>query len=111
VDFIVKENPDLVIVDGPMTYMLGFRYSRRSLALSIENIKQIIKETSVRSILMEHHFMRDLNYKERIAEVYEYAKGNDVKVITAAEYCGREVDILEARRKELWEKPHNFIKC
>ncbi len=102
-EFILQENPDLLILDGPMTYMLGFRYSRKSLALSIENINRIIKETSVKSILVEHHFMRDLKYKERIAEVYECAAENDVSIITAAEYIGREIDMLEARRKELYQ--------
>ena len=102
VEFIVKENPGIVILDGPMTYMLGFRYSRKSLALSIENMKRIIKETAVKTILVEHHFMRDLKYKERIVEVYEYASEKEVKVTSAAEYLGREVEMLEARRKELY---------
>ncbi len=102
-EFILNENPDLLILDGPMTYMLGFRYSRKSLAFSIENINRIIKETSVKSILVEHHFMRDLKYKERIPEVYECAAENDVKVITAAEYLGRNIEMLEARRKELYQ--------
>ncbi len=103
VEFIIQENPDLVILDGPMTYMLGFRYSRQSLALSVENMKRLIKETAVKTILPEHHFMRDLKYKERIAEVYESAVEKGVKVITAAEYLGREVEMLEARRKELYD--------
>ncbi|MHC1623602.1 MAG: MBL fold metallo-hydrolase [Candidatus Methanospirareceae archaeon] len=102
-EFIIQENPDLLILDGPMTYMLGFRYSRKSLALSIENINRIIKETSVKTVLVEHHFMRDLKYKERIAEVYECAAENDVSIITAAEYLGRGVDMLEARRRELYQ--------
>jgi len=103
VEFIIQENPDIVILDGPMTYMLGFRYSNKSLALSIANIKRILSETSVKCIMVEHHFMRDLKYKERIAEVYEHAAEKNIKVITAAEYLGRNVDILEARRKELYK--------
>ena len=86
-----------------MTYMLGFRYSNKSLALSIANIKRILRETSVKCIMLEHHFMRDLKYKERITEVYAYAAERDVKLITAAEYIGRDIDILEARRKELFK--------
>ncbi|MBN1456127.1 MAG: MBL fold metallo-hydrolase [Methanomicrobia archaeon] len=102
-EFILQEKPDILILDGPMTYMLGFRYSQQSLACSIEHINRIIAETSVRNILIEHHFMRDLNYKERIAEVYECAARNNVNVMTAAEYLGQEVDMLEARRKELYQ--------
>jgi predicted metallo-beta-lactamase superfamily hydrolase len=102
-EFVLQESPDLLILDGPMTYMLGFRYSKKSLALSIENINRIIKETSVKTILLEHHFMRDLKYKERISEVYECASQEGVSVLTAAEYAGRKLEMLEARRKELYE--------
>ena len=101
-EFILQEKPDVLILDGPMTYMLGFRYSQQSLARSIEHINQIITETAVREILMEHHFMRDLKYRERIVEVYERATENNVNVMTAAEYLGREIELLEARRKELY---------
>ena len=100
--FILEEDPNLLILDGPMTYMLGFRYSAKSLALSIENINRIIRETSVSTILLDHHFMRDLNYVKRVAEVQKCAEEHGVKVITAAEYAGREADILEARRRELY---------
>ena len=101
-DFILQESPDLLILDGPMTYMLGFRYSQKSLELTIENINQIIAETAVKTILVEHHFMRDLKYKERIPEVYDCAANHNVKVMTAAEYGGHDLDMLEARRKELY---------
>jgi predicted metallo-beta-lactamase superfamily hydrolase len=100
--FVLEEDPDLLILDGPMTYMLGFRYSAKSLALSIENINRIIRETSVSTILLDHHFMRDLDYKKRAAEVRRCAEEHGVKLITAAEYAGREADILEARRRELY---------
>ncbi|MHC1611101.1 MAG: MBL fold metallo-hydrolase [Candidatus Methanospirareceae archaeon] len=103
VEFIIQENPDILILDGPMTYMLGFRYSRKSLAFSVKNINRIIEETSVKTILVEHHLMRDLKYKERIAEVYESAAKEDVSLITAAEYLGREIEMLEAKRRELYE--------
>jgi predicted metallo-beta-lactamase superfamily hydrolase len=102
-DFILQESPDLLILDGPMTYMLGFRYSQKSLELAIENINRIIAETAVRTILVEHHFMRDLKYKERIPGVYDCAAENDVTVMTAAEYSGHDLDMLEARRKELYQ--------
>lgn len=100
--FILQENPDLLILDGPMTYMLGYRYSGESLAQSVENIKTIIKDTRVRDIILDHHFLRDLNHKKHLGEVYEYAEENGVRVRNAAEYIGREADMLEARRKELY---------
>lgn len=103
-DFVVLENPDLLILDGPMTYMLGYRYSRDSLAKSIENISRIIKDTRVETIILDHHFMRDRKYKERMPEVYDLAIEHGVRILSAAQYIGRAEDALEARRGELYGK-------
>ncbi len=103
-EFILQENPNLLILDGPMTYMLGYRYSQESLMRSLENINKIIRDTKVETIIAEHHLLRDLNYKERLADVYKYADENGVKVLNAAEYLGQEAEMLEARRKELYAK-------
>ncbi len=100
--FVIEEQPDVVVLDGPMTYMLGFRYSKKSLELSIENMIRIITETPAHTIIPDHHFMRDLRYRERIAPVYEAADDAGKKVITAAEYAGRDIENFEARRKELY---------
>ncbi len=102
VEFVIREKPELVILDGPMTYMLGFRYSKKSLALSVKNMCRMIDECMLKELIVEHHFMRDLNYRERIAEVYEHATGTPARVISAAEYAGREIEMLEAKRKELY---------
>lgn len=102
--FILSEKPNFVIVDGPMTYMLGYRYPQKSVDSSVVNLIKIMEETPVETLIMEHHFLRDLKYKERIAKVYEVAKEKKVKVITAAEFLGREQDMLEARRGELYKK-------
>ena len=103
VAFILDEKPNVVILDGPMTYMLGYRYSKNSLEFSIENIIKIMKETDVENIVTDHHFLRDLKYQSRIKKVYEAAKDKNVNIVTAAEYAGRNIEMLEARRKELFE--------
>ena len=106
--FIINERPNVVILDGPMTYMLGYRYSKSSLEFSIENIIKIINETDVESIVTDHHFLRDLKYESRMKKVYETAKDKNVNVVTAAEFDGRKIEMLEAKRKELFEGSHDF---
>ncbi|MEM2912079.1 MAG: MBL fold metallo-hydrolase [Candidatus Bathyarchaeia archaeon] len=102
--FILEEKPDILFVDGPMTYMLGYRYSFKSLEISNKNLLRAIKETSPHTIVLDHHFLRDLNYKMRVKPVYEEAEKLGVKVITAAEFSGRKIEMLEALRKELYAK-------
>lgn len=104
IEFILNEKPDVLFVDGPMTYMLGFRYSYKSLEISNDNLVQAIRETNIHTLVLDHHFLRDLKYKTRIKPVYEAAEKRGVKVITAAEFCGRKIEMLEALRKELYAK-------
>jgi predicted metallo-beta-lactamase superfamily hydrolase len=102
--FILNEKPDILFVDGPMTYMLGYRYSFKSLEISNSNLIKAIRETSVHTLVLDHHFLRDINYKMRIKPVYEEAQKRGVKVMTAAEFSGRKIEMLEALRKELYVK-------
>ena len=104
IKFILKEKPDVLFVDGPMTYMLGYRYSFKSLEISNNNLVKAMREAGLQTLVLDHHFLRDLKYKTRIKPVYEAAEKYDVKVLTAAEFCGRKIEMLEALRKELYAK-------
>jgi len=104
IGFALKEKPQVLIVDGPMTYMLGFRYSYKSLEISNQNLVKAINKTDLDTLVIDHHFLRDLNYKARIQPVYEAAKARKVKVLTAAEYARKKVQMLEAQRKQLYEE-------
>jgi predicted metallo-beta-lactamase superfamily hydrolase len=104
IKFILNEKPDVLFVDGPMTYMLGYRYSYKSLEIANNNLVKAIKETNSHTLVLDHHFLRDLNYKAKIKPVYEAAEKHEVKVITAAEFSGRKIEMLEALRKELYAK-------
>ncbi|VVB97757.1 Uncharacterised protein [uncultured archaeon] len=99
-EFIIRENPDVVYLDGPLSYMLGYRYSHESMALAVDNILRILNETDVETLIIDHHFLRDLKWKERIAKVFETGK----KVLTAAEFLGIGNEMLEARRRELFKE-------
>jgi hypothetical protein len=95
-EYIIAEHPDILIIDGPPTLFLGWKFSRKNLADAIENMLKIIKEVNC-EIILDHHLLRDLNYKTHLEKVY--AHGN---IKTAAEYIGKENNFLEAHRKTLW---------
>lgn len=95
-DYIISENPDILIIDGPPSYFLGWKFSKKNLEKAEENLVEIIEKTNC-EVILDHHLLRDLNYKERFSKVYE--KGN---VKTFAEYQNLENNMLEAHRKELW---------
>jgi predicted metallo-beta-lactamase superfamily hydrolase len=101
IDFIIEKAPDTIILDGPATYLLGSHYKKSHITQSIANIKQTVLKTPVKDLIVDHHLLRDINWAEYLHELHELRE--DVKVCSAAGYLGRPEDILEARRKELYE--------
>jgi hypothetical protein len=104
IGFILEEKPDILFVDGPMTYMLGYRYSFKSLEISNNNLVKVIKKTHLYTLVLDHHLLRDLDYRARVKPIYEAAEKRGTKVVTAAEFCGRKIEMLEASRRELYAK-------
>jgi hypothetical protein len=96
VDFILKEKPNVVFIDGPMTYMLGYKYSVKNYQKSIENLRKIAEIVDI--IVLDHHLLRDLNWREKVKDVEKIKH-----VLSAAEFAGKKEELLEARRKELYE--------
>ena len=94
-DFIIQEDPDMVIFDGPMTYP----YQN-----VIPNIVQILKETRVTDFIIDHHYLRNLKWREKMAEVFDIADRLEKRFICAAQFLGKQEELLEARRKQLYKE-------
>lgn len=97
-DWIIRENPDLIIADGPPTYLLGYMLNQINLRRAIENMVRIIDKTEATLIIYDHHLLREKSYKQRLKQVYEEALARKRKLITAAEWCGEEPLILKLTR-------------
>ena len=97
--YILDQKPDLLIIDGPPTIFLGWKFSRKSLQDASDNLVEIIERLDC-EIILDHHLLRDLKYKDVFSEPYKRGKK---KIKTFAEYLGKENNTLEAHRKELWK--------
>jgi len=93
-ELIIKENPDILFLDGPMTYMLGYTLNRINLNRAVENAARIISETTTKLVIYDHHLPREPRFKEHTRKVWEEADRMGRKVITAAEYLGRKPAVL-----------------
>ena len=98
--YIIEQNPDLLIIDGPPTMFLGYRFSKKNLQLCSKNLVNIINKLDC-DIILDHHLLRDLKYKKAFSMPYK--KGGS-RLKTFAEYLGKENNTLEANRKILWGK-------
>jgi predicted metallo-beta-lactamase superfamily hydrolase len=99
-EYIINQKPDLLIMDGPPTLFLGWRFSNQNLDDASNNLIEIIKKTNC-EVILDHHLLRDLKYKERYAKPYdEFSE----RIKTFAQYQGNENDTLEAHRKNIWQE-------
>ncbi|RLG02280.1 MAG: MBL fold metallo-hydrolase, partial [Thaumarchaeota archaeon] len=91
---IIEEDPNILIVDGPSTYLIPYMLNLINLRRAIENMCKIIKSVNSELIIYDHHLPREPKYRERVKEVYETAENEKKKVITTAEYLGKEPAVL-----------------
>jgi predicted metallo-beta-lactamase superfamily hydrolase len=101
IEFIMDKSPDTIILDGPATYLLGTHYKKSQINQSIANIKEILSKTTVKDLIIDHHLLRDIKWADYIHELTGLRPG--VKICSAAGYIGKQEDILEARRQELYQ--------
>ena len=93
-DWIVRERPRVLLLDGPATYTLGYMLNLINLRRAVENIKRVISEARPELMLLDHHLPREPRFRERLGEVYRLAEREGVRVLTVAEYLGREPAVL-----------------
>jgi len=98
---ILAENPQLVLVGGPPTYLAGFRVKDEYIETGMQNLKSLVK--SVPTTILEHHTLRDEKWRSLSQPIFDAATEVGHKVLTAAEFSGTENNFLEFRRRQLFE--------
>ena len=99
---ILDDQPQLLIISGPPTYLEGIYVNEQQLQRGIRNLKTLVKNIPL--TIIEHHLLRDIQWRESAAQVFESAKAAGNKVLSAAEFLGKEENLFEARRKQLFEE-------
>jgi len=98
-DMIIHENPDIVLLDGPPTYLLGYIMSYYNLARCVLNICKIIDNTNPDLLFIDHHMLRDYRYPDFMYECGRHAKRKGMKLLTVAEYLGKKPMVLTGYEK------------
>ena len=100
VDFILENKPKTLFIDGPLSYIMQ-RYGRKNLEKSVENLIEITKV--VKKTAIDHHFLRDIHWKEKVSKVYENLPKNHF-FGCGAELEGKPIRMLEANRTRLYKE-------
>ncbi len=98
---ILGERPHLVIVGGPPIYLAGFRVKDEHVQKGMKNLESVVK--SVPTTVLEHHILREERWRELSESIFDIAAKMGHRVVTAAEFFGEENNLLEFRRKHMFE--------
>jgi len=98
---ILAEKPQLAIVGGPPLYLVDFSIDRENIDCAIKNLESIVEWVPI--TILDHHLLRDENWREPLRSVFDKASIVGHKVLTAAELAGEKNNMLESRRKILYE--------
>jgi len=97
---ILEQNPDVVIIGGPPTYLAGL-VRQDDIQKGLENLEKIVQ--SVPTTIIEHHFLRDENWHESWQIISTAASKAGHFVMTAANFLKSENMMFESQRKKLFE--------
>ncbi len=80
--------PDILIADGPPTYLFPFILNKVNLRRAVDNMVQILREASPDVVVYDHHLLREKKWRIRVSEVLKAAKREGIPLITVAEALG-----------------------
>jgi predicted metallo-beta-lactamase superfamily hydrolase len=103
-ELILEEKPQAIMIGGPPLYLAGFRVKEKNIQKGLKNLEKIVE--TVPLTILEHHVLRDKDWREKTKNVFEKAHECGHIIVTAAEFLGEKNVFLEAARKRLFiEKP------
>ena len=94
-DLIIKENPRYLILDGPMTYMLGYALNNAELKRALLNACNIVEKISFEVMIWDHHLPREPRFRWHTKEVFELAEKLKKNVLTAREFRFNKKAVVE----------------
>jgi len=101
-EIILHEKPQLLMVGGPPLYLTGFKVSEEHAQNALSSLKKIVEE--VPHVILEHHILRDEDWREKTTDVFYGAHKSGHTLQTAAEFVGEQNAFLEAARKKLFKE-------
>ena len=99
-ELILAVKPDVLMVGGPPFYLGGFKVDESQLQNGLSHLIGIVQ--AVPTTIMEHHVLRDADWRTKAEPIYAAAKAKGHSLLTAAEFAGQENNFLESKRRQLY---------
>jgi len=101
-EILRTEKPDVLMIGGPPFYLGGFKVDEMQLRNGLANLVSIVETVPI--TILEHHVLRDADWRTRAQPLFDAAQHKGHKIVTAAEYAGEENQFLESKRKQLYSE-------
>jgi predicted metallo-beta-lactamase superfamily hydrolase len=99
-EIINAEKPQLLIIGGPPSYLSQDKVSAEQIQTGLKNLESLIEHVPI--VILEHHVLRDGEWRERVTGVAVKAHDVGHMILTAAEFLRKENLFLEAERRRLY---------
>jgi len=97
---ILMQEPQLVIVGGPPAYLEGL-VKKEHVQMGMRNLESLVE--SVPITILEHHLLREEKWREFSQPIFNAASKKGNSIVTAAQFLKKKNNLLESRRKLLFE--------
>jgi len=97
---LLVQEPQLVIIGGPPAYLIGL-VKKEHVQTGMRNLESLVE--SVPITILEHHLLREENWREFSQPIFKAASKKGHSIVTAADFLKKKNNFLESRRKLLFE--------
>ena len=101
-DKIISEEPKLLYLGGPPTYLTEFQGLTAQVEQAWDNLERIVRV--VPEVVIDHHLMRAGVWPQSFQRVIAASEEAGHLVRTAAQFLGLRDELLESQRKRLCEE-------
>ena len=100
VDWIRKQNPRVLLLAGPPTYLVPDRVESSAIKQAAKNLQQLVQH--IPNILVDHHLLRDPDWQKWVVPVQTEAESYGHQVSTVAKVIKEPERPLESQRVKLY---------
>ncbi|MCW4045698.1 MAG: hypothetical protein NWE94_09310 [Candidatus Bathyarchaeota archaeon] len=101
-ELVKTAKPQAIMIGGPPLYLSSFKVDEAQLQTGLTNLAAVAE--TVPLTILEHHTLRDSEWRDKTKQIYAAAQKIGHSVMTAAEFAGRENALLEANRQQLYRR-------